>query len=73
MDCPTARERLAPRDLKGTPVHESLETIRYVQGGRIEITSEVESVFLSLMRVDPHGNIHSRLSRANHLRILRAL
>jgi pimeloyl-ACP methyl ester carboxylesterase len=73
MDWPTAKERLAPPDLKGTPVHEFLEMIRYFHGGRIEITPEVEAVFLSLMRVDPQGNIHPRLSRANHVRILRAL
>lgn len=73
MDWPTAKQALAPPDLKGTPVHEFLETIRFFLRGQIEITPEVESVFLSLMRVDPDGNIHPRLSRANHLRILRAL
>jgi pimeloyl-ACP methyl ester carboxylesterase len=41
--------------------------------GAVELTPEVEAVFLSLMRVDRDGNIHPRLSRANHLRILRAL
>ena len=45
--------------------------IRYFLHGQIEITPQVEAVFLSLMRVT--GNIHPRLSRANHLRILRAL
>ncbi|MGZ8567599.1 MAG: alpha/beta fold hydrolase [Actinomycetota bacterium] len=73
MDWPTTRERLAPPDLKGTPLHEFLEMIRYFLHGQIEITPEVEAVFLSLMRVDREGNIHPRLSRANHLRILRAL
>lgn len=73
MDWATARERLAPPDLKGTPVHEFLEMVRYFLHDQIEITPEVEAVFLSLMRVNGHGNIHPRLSRANHLRILRAL
>ncbi len=73
MDWPTTRERLAPPDLKGTPLHEFLEMIRYFLHGQIEITPEVEAVFLSLMRVDGDGNIHPRLSRANHVRILRAL
>jgi len=73
MDWPTTRERLAPPDLKGTPLHEFLEMIRYFLHGQIEITPVVEAVFLSLMRVDGDGNIHPRLSRANHVRILRAL
>ncbi len=73
MDWPTTRERLAPPDLRGTPVHEFLEMTRYFLHGQVEITPEVEAVFLSLMRVDRDGNIHPRLSRANHLRILRAL
>lgn len=73
MDWRTCREELAPPDLKGTPVHEFLEMLRYFLHGQIEITPDVEAVFLSLMRVDAHGDIHPRLSRANHLRILRAL
>jgi pimeloyl-ACP methyl ester carboxylesterase len=47
--------------------------VRDELAGTVEITPDVEAVFLSLMRVDRHGNIHPRLSRANHLRILRAL
>lgn len=73
FDWRTAKAVLAPPDLRGTPVHEFLEFVRYELGGAIRITPEVEAVFLSLMRVDRHGNIHPRLSRANHLRILRAL
>jgi pimeloyl-ACP methyl ester carboxylesterase len=73
MDWSTAKEQLAPPELKGTPVYEFLEMLRYFLDGQIEITPEVEAVFLSLMRVDRQGNIHPRLSRANHLRILRAL
>jgi pimeloyl-ACP methyl ester carboxylesterase len=73
MDWPTTKERLAPPDLRGTPVHEFLEITRYFLHGQVEITPEVETVFLSLMSVDRDGNIHPRLSRANHLRILRAL
>ena len=73
FDWGTAKQVLAPPDLSGTPVHEFLETIRYFLHGQVEITPDVEAVFLSLMRVDGRGNIHPRLSRANHLRILRAL
>lgn len=72
-DWATAKEALAPPNLSGTPLHEFLETVRYFLHGQVELTPEVEAVFLSLMRVDAHGNIHPRLSRANHLRILRAL
>jgi pimeloyl-ACP methyl ester carboxylesterase len=73
FDWPTARQALTPPDLSGTPLHEFLEMIRYFLRGQVELTPEVEAVFLSLMRVDAHGNIHPRLSRANHLRILHAL
>ena len=73
MDWPTTKRELAPPALRGTPVHEFLETLRYFLAGQVEITPEVEAVFLSLMRVDRHGNIHPRLSHANHLRILHAL
>lgn len=73
FDWPTAKQVLAPPSLSGTPVHEFLEAIRYLLQGQVELTPDVEAVFLSLMRVDADGNIHPRLSRANHLRILRAL
>jgi pimeloyl-ACP methyl ester carboxylesterase len=73
IDWPTTRERLAPPELKGTPLQEFLEMLRYTLRGQVEITPEVETVFRSLMRVDRDGNIHPRLSRSNHLRILRAL
>lgn len=73
FDWRSAKAVLAPPDLRGTPLHEFLEFMRYELRDGIEITPEVEAVFLSLMRVDRHGNIHPRLSRANHLRILRAL
>jgi len=73
MDWPTARELLAPPDLAGTPVEAFLEHLRGHLRGHLELTPEVERVFLSLVRVDRRGRIRPRLSRANHLRILRAL
>jgi pimeloyl-ACP methyl ester carboxylesterase len=73
FDWPTAKEVLAPPRLAGTPLPEFLEMLRYHLRGALELSPEVETVFLSLMRVDGRGNIHPRLSRANHLRILRAL
>ncbi len=41
--------------------------------GATEVTPEIEAVFLSLIRVDRDGNVHPRLSRANHMKILRSL
>jgi pimeloyl-ACP methyl ester carboxylesterase len=73
LDWPTARQVLAPPELRGMPAHEFLRRLRSRLGDVLEITPEIEAVFLSLMRVDAHGRIHPRLSRANHLRILHAL
>jgi pimeloyl-ACP methyl ester carboxylesterase len=73
MDWRTARTMLAPPQLKGMSLEQFRAGMRNFTRGAIEITPEVEAVFLSLMRVDRGGNIHPRLSRANHLRILRAL
>jgi len=73
MDWKTARTTLAPPELKGMPLEQFRRGIPAFTRGALEVTPEVEAVFLSLMRVDPEGNIHPRLSRANHIRILRAL
>ena len=73
MDWRTARTMLAPPQLKGISLEQFRAGMRNFTRGAVEITPEVEAVFLSLMRVDRDGNIHPRLSRANHLRILRAL
>ena len=65
------KRQLAPPLLAGTP----LETFRadLARWSPVPLTPEVETVFLSLMRVDGRGRIHPRLSRANHFRILRAI
>jgi pimeloyl-ACP methyl ester carboxylesterase len=73
MDWRTARTMLAPPQLKGMSLEQFRAGMRNFTRGAVEITPEVEVVFLSLMRVDRNGDIHPRLSRANHLRILRAL
>jgi pimeloyl-ACP methyl ester carboxylesterase len=73
MDWRTARTMLAPPQLKGMSLQQFRAGMRGFTRGAVELTPEIESVFLSLMRVDRDGNIHPRLSRANHLRILRAL
>ncbi|MGH2636758.1 MAG: alpha/beta fold hydrolase [Actinomycetota bacterium] len=73
FDWPTAREALAPPPIAGMPVGQFIGQARAHLGRFVEVTPAVEAVILSLMRVDPRGRIHPRLSRANHLRILRAL
>jgi len=73
MDWRTARTMLAPPQLKGMSLQQFRAGMRTFTRGAVELTPEVEAVFLSLMRVDRDGNIHPRLSRANHLRILHAL
>lgn len=73
FDWPTARRELAPPPLKGMPLEEFRAGMHSFLRGSLEVTPEIEAVFLSLMRVDGHGRIHPRLSRANHLRILHAL
>ena len=73
MDWRTARTMLAPPQLKGMSVEQFRAGMRAFTRGAIDVTPEVEAVFMSLMRVDHDGNIHPRLSRANHMRILHAL
>jgi pimeloyl-ACP methyl ester carboxylesterase len=73
FDWPTAREILAPPRIAGTPVGEFLAWVRREMGRLMHVTPEMEATFLSLMHVDRKGRIRPRLSRANHLRILRAL
>jgi pimeloyl-ACP methyl ester carboxylesterase len=72
-DRSTAERELAPPDLAGTPVEEFRGMIRTFLGDALEVTPEVEAVVLSVMRVDRDGGIDPRLSRANHMRILRAI
>jgi pimeloyl-ACP methyl ester carboxylesterase len=73
MDWRTTRERLAPPPISGMPLALFRSGFRSLVGDSLEVTPEIEAVFLSLMRVDARDRIHPRLSRSNHLRILRAL
>ena len=73
MDWPTVRERLAPPHLAGMPLEEFRGMIRTFLGTSVAITPEIEGIVLSVMHVDRLGRIRPRLSRANHLRILRAI
>jgi len=73
LDWQTAKRLLAPPEIAWTPVQRYLGWGRSHLGRVVHLTPEVEAILLSFVRVDRHGRIHPRLSRANHLRILRAL
>src|SRR2546430_9326157 len=73
MDWKSAKEMLAPPPIAGMHVDQYLSMIRQFMPPDLEIAAEVEAVFRSLMRVDREGRIRPRLSKANHLKILRAL
>jgi hypothetical protein len=67
------KEQLAPPRLAGMPVEEFRGMIRTFLGGAVEVTPEIEDIVVSVMHVDRRARIRPRLSRANHLRILRAI
>jgi pimeloyl-ACP methyl ester carboxylesterase len=73
FDWATAKAALAPPMFGRITVEEFRSRIRTKLGRSIPVTPEVDAVFLSLVRVDREGLIHPRLSRANHLRILRSM
>jgi pimeloyl-ACP methyl ester carboxylesterase len=73
FDWPTAKAALAPPDLRGMPIDAFVAGAENALGGVVDVTPEIEEVVRSLVRVDGDGRIRPRLSRANHLRILRAL
>jgi pimeloyl-ACP methyl ester carboxylesterase len=73
MDWKTAKQSLAPPPIAGTPVDQFLATVRGFMPADMEFTPELEAVARSLVRVDQRGRVRPRLSRANHMRILRAM
>ncbi len=73
MDWPTTREILAPPDLAGMRLERLLRFVHRGLGPFVEVTPAVEAIVLSQFHVDQDGRIRPRLSRANHLRILRTL
>jgi pimeloyl-ACP methyl ester carboxylesterase len=73
MDWPTTKGRLAPPHLAGMPADGFRELISTFLGGAVVVTPQIEDIVLSVMHVDRRGRIRPRLSRANHLRILRAI
>lgn len=72
-DWATVKRELAPPHLAGMPVDEFRRMMRTFLGDAVEVTPQIEEIVLSVMHVDRRGRIRPRLSRANHLRILRAI
>lgn len=73
MDWPTAREQLAPPRLIGMPATQFRGMVRTFFADAVHVTPDVEDIVMSVMRVRADGTIAPYLSRANHLRILRAI
>ena len=68
-----AREALSPPHLAGTPADEFRAMIPEFFGDTVDVTPQVIDIVMSVMRVDAAGKIRPRLTRANHMRILRAI
>jgi len=67
------REQLAPPHLAGMHVDEFRRLIPMFFGDAVDVTPQLEEIVLAVMHVDRQGRIRPRLSRANHLRILREI
>ncbi len=72
LDWPSAREMLAPPRMDGVTLTAFLERARQHIPGMLP-GPRAEAFVRSLVRVRSDGTIQPRLSRPNHLRILRAL
>jgi len=70
---PEVRDALAPPPLAGTPIETFRRMIPSFLSEEVTVTADIEAIVLAVMRVRPDGTIRPRLSRANHLRILRAI
>lgn len=70
---PEVRDELAPPPLAGMHVDEFRRSIPALFGCELDVTPAIEEIVLAVVRVGRDGTIRPRLSRANHLRILRAI
>ena len=70
---PEVRDALAPPELAGMDVERFRALMPSFWGGALAVTPEIEAIVLEVMHVRRDGTIRPRLSRANHLRILRAI
>ena len=73
FDWTTAKRTLSPPEFGGITLDTFLRLVHRNLGRTITVTPELDEVFRSLVRVDGKGRIRPRLSRANHLKILRSL
>ncbi|HSL11774.1 MAG TPA: alpha/beta hydrolase [Actinomycetota bacterium] len=67
------REALAPPRLAGMPLGAFRSMMPSFFDDALRVTPEIEAIVLAVMHVRRDGTIRPRLSRANHLRILRAI
>ncbi len=71
-----AERELAPPDFAGTPKATFLDYYRKGEQGRYlgpVWSAELEDVILNIVQLRPDNTVAPRLSRANHMKILRAL
>jgi pimeloyl-ACP methyl ester carboxylesterase len=73
MTWPQARERLAPPEFAGMALDDFLAGAQRMLGAQFPWNANVEALVRSLVRIGRDGRIRPHLSRANHLRILRAM
>lgn len=73
LDWTTAKEQLAPPHLAGMPLERFRGLMRTFMADVVDVTPDVETQVLSVMRVRADGTIAPRLARSNHFRILRAI
>ena len=71
FDWRTAKAVLSPPAFDGIPVEAFMAGIPEHSG--LARTPEIDTIVLSLVRVDGRGKVHPRLARSNHLKILHAL
>ena len=72
FDWTTAKRTLSPPEFGGITLNTFLRRVHRNLVRTITVTPELDEVFRSLVRVDGQGRIRPRLSRANHLKILRS-
>ena len=73
MDWPTAKEVLAPPHVAGMALEEFRGLLRTFVAEAVEVTPDIETQMLSIMRERADGTIAPRLARSNHFRILHAI
>lgn len=70
---PQVRDALAPPTLAGMHVDDFRRMLPTFFGEGLAVNPEIEEIVLAVMHVGRDGSIRPHLSRANHLRILRAI